>query len=161
MRKLLFFLSMISISASCNTTKNDSEVKPLNANLNEYLVFGKYFGHCINECANLYKLEGDQLFSDDMNRFTGWEDLKFQTKALPQLQYDAAKALLHSLPADLLKEPETIGCPDCADQGGFALEIRKDDRFYHWRIDTNRDQIPAYLRSYIDQIDVVIEQLKQ
>lgn len=155
MRKLFLLLIITNILASCNSTKTD--VKTNNA-AEQYLVFGKYYGHCRGECATLYKLEGNQVFADDLERFTDWTELKFKTTALSKERYEAAKALLDAFPQELMAAEETIGCPDCADQGGFALEIKKNGKLYHWRIDTNRDALPDYLKLYLDKIDAVIEQ---
>lgn len=152
------FILALALSA-CHSTKSDVQTNNLNA-ADQYLVFGKYFGHCAAECATLYKMEGNQLFADDLPRFMGWEELKFKSEPLANARLKAAKDLLASFPPELMKEDETIGCPDCADQGGFALAIRKDGKIYHWNIDTNRDQLPDYLKSYVEQMNAVIEKLK-
>lgn len=157
MRKIwLLSIALLSL-ASCNSTKTDVKTSD---STDQYLVFGKYYGHCIDECATLFKLEGTQLFADDLKRFNDWETLKFKTEPLPNARYEAAKALLADFPQELLNAEETIGCPDCADQGGFALEIRKDGKLHHWRIDTNRGDLPAYLQPYVAKIDAIIEQLQ-
>ncbi|MFN7120143.1 MAG: hypothetical protein ACK4TA_25355 [Saprospiraceae bacterium] len=154
-----FLLALITITiVACNSAKKDVKSTTLN---DPYLVFGKYFGHCLDECATLYKLEGNQLYADDMKRFNGWDSLEFKAEPLSDARYEAAKVLLSTFPQKLLNEAETIGCPDCADQGGFALEIRKDGKMRHWHIDTNKDQIPDYLRSYVEQLNTLVEQLKQ
>lgn len=160
MRNISFFILIAAALASCNSTKNDLETNELTAQNADYLVFGKFFGHCMGECATLFKLDGTQLFADDMPRFNGWEDLKFKAEPLPDARVQAAKELLEAFPQELLNEAETIGCPDCADQGGFALEIRKDGTLHHWRIDTNKDQIPDYLKAYIEQLNIVVEKMK-
>ncbi len=159
MQKLGLLLIITAAFAACNSTKTDTTTADLPAE--QYLIFGKFFGHCLDECATLYKLEGNQLFADDMARFNGFEDMKFKSEPLPDARTQAAKDLLAAFPQELLNEAETIGCPDCADQGGFALEIRKAGQLRHWRIDTNRGDLPDYLKSYVDQLDAAIERLKQ
>lgn len=161
MQRLWLLIIIFVILTSCNSTKptlktNDAKTQ---AGIDSYLVFGKFYGHCISGCATLFKLENDQLFADELLRFTDWEALKFKTTPLSNQQYQAAKALLDAFPQELLQAEETIGCPDCADQGGFALEIRKDGKRHHWRIDTNRNNLPDYLKAYVDQIDKIVAQL--
>lgn len=157
MRKLCILLIITTILASCNSTKTDVKT---NDTTDQYLVFGKFYGHCRGDCTTLYKLEGTQLFADDLERFTDWDSLKFKSAALPNDRYQAAKSLLDAFPQELLNAEETIGCPDCADQGGFAVEIRKEGKLHRWRIDTNRGDLPDYLKSYVDKIDVIMEQSK-
>lgn len=157
MRKFWILSTIFLALASCNSTKTDVKTNTL---ADQYLVFGKFYGHCMSECATLYKLEGNQLFADELPRFTDWEALKFKTTPLSKESYQAAKALLESFPQELLQAEETIGCPDCADQGGFALEIRKDGKLHRWRIDTQREALPDYLKAYVAQMDAVIARLK-
>ncbi len=155
MRKLLFLLILITALAACNSTKTDVTINE------QYLVFGKYYGHCRDECATLFKMEGTQLFADDLARFTDWDSLKFKSSALPNERYESAKALLDAFPQELLNvTEETIGCPDCADQGGFAIEIRKDGVLRHWRVDTNRSDLPDYLKTYVDKIDATLQRFE-
>lgn len=158
MRKTWLFLVAILTLASCNSTKKHPKTID---SLDNYLVFGKFHGHCLGDCTTLYKLEGNQVFADSLMRFADWTDLKFKNVPHAKKHTETAKALLAVFPMELLKAEETIGCPDCADQGGFALEIRKDGKLQHWRIDTNRAQLPAYLKSYVDKIDAAMAQLKQ
>jgi len=154
----LFFLCFFVIFASCNSSKTE-----VNTNLpdNQYLVFGKFFGHCRGECATLYKMDNNQLFADELERFSGWNELKFKTTPLSNEAYQTAKTLLESFPQELLNvREETIGCPDCADQGGFAIEIRRNGETRRWRIDTNRADLPDYLKMYVDKLDSVLTRLE-
>jgi hypothetical protein len=125
-------------------------------------VFGKYFGFCQGEqCTNLYKLQNGQLFADDMERLMHPDDLVFQPEPLSEDKYATAKAILDSLPTALFEEPsETIGCPDCADQGGYFIEWRTSGETQRWYLDANKNNLPEYLVSYAQQIDEVLAALK-
>ncbi|MBK9487878.1 MAG: hypothetical protein IPO07_03120 [Haliscomenobacter sp.] len=59
------------------------------------------------------------------------------------------------------EEDEVFGCPDCADQGGFYLEIKQGKSTRSWRIDTNDDQIPAYLSAYTAKVGKVVDELEK
>ncbi len=157
MRKTGLFMLAIFAFASCNSTKKDLKT---NTTEDSYFVFGKFHGHCQGNCAHLFKLHGNQLLADDIDRFTDWEELKFKPEPLSNSLYQAAQSLLKKFPKELWNAEGTIGCPDCADQGGYAIETRKDGKLYHWRIDTNRNDVPDYLQPYLAKIDAVMDRIK-
>lgn len=125
-------------------------------------VFGKYFGFCMGEqCTNLYKIQDNQVFADNMERLMHPDDLVFKSEPLSNEKYQVAKAVLDAFPEGLLAETaETIGCPDCADQGGYFIELKTNGETRRWYLDNFKDKLPAYLKTYTAQIDEALAQLQ-
>lgn len=137
-----------------NSCKKDPNVNP------DYFAFGDAHGHCISNCARFFKISNKAIFPDDMERLQG--SLKFQTKPLDNSKYEMAKVLEEHFPDFLQKNAnQTFGCPDCADQGGYHIEIRQNNVTRFWHIDTNVNEQPAEIRSYIQELQSVISSLTQ
>lgn len=121
------------------------------------LIFGRYHGFCMGDCVTLYKIADDQLFADQIKRLTEPDSLAFSTVPLSENAYKTAARLLADFPQELMKESqEVIGCPDCADQGGYYLEWRSGDVIRRWRLDTNHGDLPSYLATYTKRIESVL-----
>ncbi|MFN7120142.1 MAG: hypothetical protein ACK4TA_25350 [Saprospiraceae bacterium] len=162
MKNLLIVSLLITLLAACSNNQEELQTAALTdeAELSS-LVFGKYYGFCLGDCATLYKVEANTLLIDEINRFMDWESLRFQTKPLSGDRYAVAKTLLNEFPEELLQErQETIGCPNCADQGAFAIEVQQNGETRRWIIDTDRNVLPDYLKAYVDKIDTVMNQLQ-
>jgi len=154
----LIKLNSLFIATLClvvfNSCKKDPKTNP------DYFAFGEAHGRCIADCARFFKISNDEIFSDDMNHFQG--NLKFQTKPLDKSKFEIAKVLKEKFP-DFLKNNvnKTFGCPDCADQGGYHIEIRQKNVVRFWHIDTNVNEQPAEIRSYVQELESVISKLTQ
>ncbi len=156
MRKIAFLLVLLSGTVACHTTKTEVE----NTSGEFSLVFGKYHGFCAGDCVSLYKISGEQLFEDDLMRFSGWDTPVFKDTPMSKQRYQQAKVLLDNFSPSLLQtDAETIGCPDCADQGGYYLEWQQGEVLRRWRIDTNENELPNDLVAYTRQITQVLESL--
>lgn len=89
------------------------------------LVFGTYYGMCRTDCINIYCVESNQLYRDDSVTYGKLDWFYYFT---PSRKMDAAKqkiarGLLGQVPMELLsRNRTTIGCPDCADQGGIFIK---------------------------------------
>ena len=71
------------------------------------------------------------------------------------------KSLLTQFPEYLKERPnETIGCPDCADQGGYHLILNSNEESQYWHIDTSTGSQPTEIKAYMDQVRTVLEQLQ-
>ncbi len=156
MRKIGLLLVIISSTIACHTIK--SEIETTGSDLS--LTFGKYYGFCAGDCVSLYKISGEQLFEDDLMRFSGWDTPVFKSTPMSNQRYQQAKILLDNFPQDLLQtNVETFGCPNCADQGGYYLEWQKGEVVRRWRIDTNESELPNYLVAYTRQVAQVLDAL--
>ena len=87
--------------------------------------------------------------------------LKFKNETLPVDKFNLAKKLLDKFPQYLLFNPnKTFGCPDCADQGGYYIEIKeKNGEVKNWHIDTDTSKQPAEIRAYIEDLRMLLGQL--
>lgn len=102
----------------------------------DYLIFGTYYSECPGNCATLYKIEGGQLFEDDIDYFWESEEILFKETALDDSKYEIAKSLVETFPNELLKSDKRVyGCPDCLDQGGIFLELKNGKKVDTWNID--------------------------
>lgn len=162
----ILLMSLVLVLTNCtdDITRTDNEECDCYylTEATDAFVFGRYAGFCMGEqCTNLYQLQNGQLFADDMERLMHPDDLVFLPEPLSEEKYELAKAVLDSLPAALFDEAsETIGCPDCADQGGYFIELRTSGETQRWYLDTNKNNLPQYLVDYARQIDEVLAALK-
>lgn len=150
MKKLLF-LSLL-LAFGCD---RESAIDP---NSLDYFIFGVYFGECTGNCAQLFKLEGQNLYADDnVDYLISPGGLKFQTQSLPSDKVALAEALLAQLPATLLAEEEKlIGCPDCRDQGGYYIKVKEGGDTQEWFIDPDEAKYAAFCNaiwSTVEQLE--------
>ncbi|MCB9252813.1 MAG: hypothetical protein H6605_10125 [Flavobacteriales bacterium] len=112
----------------------------------DHFIFGRYFGFCAGDCAHFYKLEKDGLYSDDMTRMDAF---RFKTEKINEGAKSDAESLRSGFPSLLNKYPDsTFGCPDCADQGGIAIEVISNGHKKSWRLDTHTDALPDELKPF-------------
>jgi hypothetical protein len=163
MKNTLLFTLLVLILALSSCDKAEDQNLSQTIGDVEHFAFGTFYGYCIGNCTNVFKLQGDALFADKVER--GYPDPKtpYQNQSLDVKSVNKAKDLLKAFPEKLLGEDvETIGCPDCADQGGFYVEIKQKGReATYWRIDTNESEQPAYLKSFLKQLEALTQELKQ
>lgn len=117
-------------------------------NASVQVIFGKFCGHCIGNCTQMYKLS-DRLLADTSNGYRqGPESMKFNIK-MSQADFNSASKILSMIPKELYElHDSTYGCPDCADQCGYYLEIHKGGKKGRYRIDTQHYNLPAWLKEF-------------
>lgn len=150
MKNLIGIALLMTLLISCKkeTTKLDPE----------YFSFGTAYGECGGNCANFFQIRDGQLFPDDMDYLVS--PLVFQDEALPSDKYELAKTLLDSFPTYFLDDPnQTYGCPDCADQGGIHIEMKKNGEVIYWHIDTIDSNQPEEVQDYIAELRSILDQL--
>ncbi|MBY5958531.1 hypothetical protein KUV50_10335 [Membranicola marinus] len=125
---------------------------------NDFLIFGRFYGECRGkDCVKMFKLTSDQLLEDTADSYLATE---FDFVPLSNDKYQQVKDLMNAIPGQLLNEEEdTIGCPDCADQGGLYIEFSDNGKTNSWRIDQNKSAVPVYLHDFIDEVNKAINQL--
>ncbi len=124
------------------------------------LSFGTAHGMCAGDCAIFFKIEGDKIYPDSSLRYSDFGSLVFAATPLSNEKYLLAKELKDSFPVYLLKNVnQTIGCPDCADQGGIHIEVRQNETVKFWHIDTDTSKQPVEIRRYIERLRTIISQL--
>jgi hypothetical protein len=163
MKKVSLFLSLLAIVCiSFTSCKKDPDL----GSVGDYFAFGHFYGFCAGEqCIEIFKLENKQLLEDQMDTYPSEQDKgsrNYASMSFTAEELAMANQLMADLPAELFAESDVVfGCPDCADQGGTYIEIKRDGVQHHWILDNAKNNIPAYLRSYSDQIRLLSNQLSE
>ncbi len=128
----------------------------------DYMIFGHAYGFCRGEdCVELFKLESGQLYGDRADQYPGLDDVyDGHFIVLSEEKYNKAKDLIEKFPQQLFEEEEKrIGCPDCADQGGYYVEYGIGSQVGFWFIDTSQNSIPEYLRNFTQELANVLSEI--
>lgn len=151
----LVVLFLLSSAMSCEK----DEIQKLETDAT--LIFGLVYGFCQGDCAQLFKLEGDNLYEDDgIDRLQAEQPLLFKETPLSSADYNLAISLRSDFPESLLNNQDTIiGIPNAYDQGGIYIEYKDDEIDRFWMLDTNLDALPEDLRPYADRVKDVWEEL--
>ena len=145
----------IGILISCSEKEHLKPLQPVS------LIFGTYYGLCADNCTTLYKIEDSKLFLDEADRVIP-KEIPFQDFTLSDEKFKLAKEVMDAFPGELFQESESqIGCPDCADQGGYYVEWKENGERKIWHIDTNENALPQYLKPFVQKISEVIEELNE
>ncbi len=140
-------ISFIILFSACK--KHDS-----NGFNPEYFQFGNGGGFCLN-CNHYYLIENGKLYADSMCTTT------FLSTPMSNDKYILAKTLVNDFPKYLLDNPnQTYGCPNCHDQGKVYIECKINGTVEKWNIDPDTANQPSAIKSYIQQMNTVIEQLR-
>lgn len=151
MNKIALLIITCCIFAACK--KESNELMPENS-----FVFGSYHSLCYDDCAILYKIEGQQLFADNTSYVTS--PLTFSLTPMANDKYLIAKPVQDSFPIYLTSHADTTyGCPDCYDQGMIYIEKTINGVKRKWIIDAEVSSIPAEIRTYIQQVLNAMQQL--
>lgn len=103
---------------------------------------GTSFGYCVGYCERILSVEGDVVTFTKLNsRSPALNPAQTCKTVLTEAKWTAlrAKASL----AELRKQPETLGCPDCADGGAEFLEIQQGADKYRVTFDAGKT-IPGF-----------------
>lgn len=155
MKPLLVITITIIAGLSCKKSDVGSKVVAV-----DYLSFGKAYGYCVGDCAQFFKLEEEKIYADSATRYTGAGSIVFNTNFLPNDKYLFAKELKENFPAYLYNSSnQTYGCPDCVDQGGVHLEVKKNGVTKYWHIDMDTNRQPVEIRQYVERVLAILSQL--
>ena len=127
---------------------------------NEYLIFGHYFGECVGEgCVEIFKLEREALSEDTRDKYPDSGNFYSGNYIrLDQAVLDFVEDLTGYFPEKLWNEKEkVIGLPDYADGGGLYIEYFKDGKRKFWLLDQVKRNVPAYLHTFIDEVNKKIK----
>jgi hypothetical protein len=88
--------------------------------------------------------------------------MDFKDDKLSKDKYKLAKKLQDEIP-NFLKERSsaTYGCPDCADQGGYHIEIGDNKSVKTFHIDTDVSKQPTEIREFVASLKSVLEELEK
>jgi hypothetical protein len=143
---LIIFSSVILFISSCN---KNCEIELAQ---NDFLIFGHFYGECLGEgCVETFKLTNNKLFEDLNDNYSGTD---FDFIELENDTFEQVEDLIDYFPNQLLSEIETtLGCPDCADQGGLLIQYSENGTLQSWRIDQSQSSVPDYLHEFMDKVN--------
>lgn len=152
MKTLKFLTLFISTVIICSCKDDDD----MNVTEGDFLIFGHFYGLCAGEeCVETFKLENEQLYEDRNDEYPFADSYHFSK--LENEKYEGVKDIMNLLPSQLINEQDsTFGCPDCADQGGILIQYSKDGHLQNWTVDNDRDNVPAYLHTFMDSVNAKI-----
>ena len=127
-----------------------------NTNLQDYLIFGHYYGMCDGEsCVEIFKINDENLWEDTNDEYpspTNYYVGDFYT--LNDDLFNQVSNLITYFPLELLDEESVIiGMPDYADGGGLYIEYHYSGEHKFWLIDQMKTNVPDYLHSFIDVVN--------
>ena len=129
------------------------------------LVFGTYYGMCRIDCINIYCVESNQLQKDDSVTYgkLDWFYYFTPTRKMDAAKHKFAKGLLSQVPMELLsRNRTTIGCPDCADQGGIFIQAMSGPVSATLKLDiTDTEEQSAEVIAFKKKILEAVAYLKQ
>lgn len=151
MKNLIGLFIAILFFAACNKDEGGIE---------DYLIFGHHFGMCVGEeCREYFKVTATELIEYEDNCTPGMLSSCIPNSTqLSAAKFAFAQNLIANFPDSLFNETATtIGCPDCADQGGLYLEIKQGDVIRYWDLDHQNSGLPTYLHAYADEVKAAID----
>jgi len=156
-RSLLFLISLF-VLISC-----EKDVPFTNIGTEHY-VFGHFYGFCRGEqCIEIFKVTSTEILEDQTDKYPDRDKLfTGNFKTMPNVNHTTIVDLIKNVPDSLwLEEEIVIGCPDCADQGGIYIEVKRDNEHKFWLIDNSEAAQPQYLKEYARSLRAAIEQLSR
>lgn len=147
MRRVILFVCILTACQS-------ESVQPTSPY--DYIVFGHYYGMCIGEdCVEYYKLTPTDLYENVEDIYPGSNGpFAGEYKLQSRINFMKVNDLPDLIPQELFSEAEhIIGMPDAADGGGIYLEVSRDGEQYFWLIDKMDHYLPAYLPSFVDEVE--------
>lgn len=152
---ILLLSALTSITAPGCSDEFENLTEP-----DQYVIFGDFYGECIGRgCIDIFKLEDERVFADTLDRYPSASTLPHTVSFVPVTGVDAdeVRNLIGRLPAALFDESDiVIGQPDAGDWGGFYLETNVAGKTRFWIIDKMEDNLPSYLREYVERLDEAI-----
>ncbi len=150
MRRIGIFLLVLILFSNC---------KKQNATPTAALIFGTRSALCNLNCANFYLIRDAALYQDTNHSANA--ALSFVLSPLPGSKYQLANSLVSNIPQYLRNDTGgSLGCPGCAD--GVIVHLEFTDLQRHtvkWDINSDTTLLPAEIRSYIQQVSTVLNQL--
>lgn len=160
MKPFIIILSFAGILfASCK--KHHSDPEPIGfcgtivseASRADYFIFG-YFGQM---GCNYYEVKNSTLYAGTSCQ----TDSAGFTNTLSQHKYNLSQALTYNLPVALSNLPDTtLGCPNCADQGGWYIEYRIAGKVKKYNLDNDTAALPATIKYYVLMMKNTVDSLK-
>ncbi|MFD0964312.1 hypothetical protein [Pseudofulvibacter geojedonensis] len=173
MKKIAFFtLIAFLLFTSCSTGDDvlniDDNLRSVEVDSEpKIIVFGMYYPRCeTNLCVEVYQFNGKTLLEDVTNDKPSSNEFfkgifKHQV-TLPNIRLDLLR-LYNELPLPTLNSitGHTIGFPGSHDQPIYYLEYNEDGNRQFWTIDSDLDNLPKELHSYVRLLGGLIDIVHQ
>lgn len=154
------FLLLLLLYSSTSCKKETSNTGNCNCDTGNYIIFGRFCGECITNCATMYKLNDSCLWVDNTQNYVLSTGINFNGVLVSKAKFQLVKDLKSKLPTQLLNSNSaTIGQPDSHDQCGYYVESNTNGVKKIWLIDTDTTMQPTYLRPFILEIQQVLNLL--
>lgn len=146
---LVSSLLLLCMLVACNSNDESQEVTE-----EVRLLFGDYVGLVPDSnYSDIYLMENSMLYLDTLSNYPSNGFYEGAYVQLDEADYQLASELIAIFPSELFEENENyVGCPDCADQGGYYVEYQSTTKHAFWNIDKNKEAIPEYLHEFVDKI---------
>ncbi|MFK8056628.1 MAG: hypothetical protein AB8F78_10950 [Saprospiraceae bacterium] len=116
------------------------------------LVIGLSYGECTGDCAFLYLLKDDMVYTDSGVDRVSFDPANhtFSSTPLPNIDQLLYDSLFSQLPGNLGEyEREDFGCPDCGDGGSLHVIRSTEEGVYNiYQLDNMTEEMDAGLRPY-------------
>ncbi|MGB4775194.1 MAG: hypothetical protein WBP45_08480 [Daejeonella sp.] len=129
----------------------------------DYIIIGYGNGFCASNCEVTYLINKDGVFRSV--NYLQTKKLSSFNQKLSEEKFKQVKDFETKIPEELINsgkdEVTFIGCPNCADQGSYYVEIvikGKNPKCYF--IDTITDELPDYLKKFAIDINGTLGILK-
>jgi len=135
------------------------------------LTFGRFYGKCNGDetCVEIFKLRQTKLIDNSWLQEDTADNIPNADNFYKGIFVDFigsnrvdTKVLIDKLPPELFLTGlrfNSFGLPGSSDLGGYYLEYQDSNGRKLWLVDSNRNNIPKYLRSYITLVDSKINEL--
>ncbi len=153
---MICFVALSLLSAECQK----DNIQPNLFGDNPVFIFGTSYGHCMGNCVNLYKIVDGKIYPDLLDRGNP-ADATFSEMPLSDVDYQLALPVMAQFPEALWEAKSPIGCPDCADQGAYFIQVEKEGEVFQWLIDRDEEKLPEYLKPYTKLMGKVVNDLRE
>jgi len=157
----IFLALLIATSALFTSCKKDTVSSNLGS---DFIAFGHFHGFCAGEqCIEIFKITNLEISEDQKDEYPPRDDFyKGNYQPVKDASWNTISDLVKNIPDSLwtISDP-VIGCPDCADQGGFYIEVKRGGDHRFWLIDKSKSAQPEFLKTYTESVAQAVAILSQ
>ena len=152
MKRIFLLLSFISFLMACEKTEHSTQT---------VFIAGLTLGECGGNCHHFFKLDQNELFTDNCDFCTVPEEILFQSNPISdEEKIQLMKDLKESVPTFLVfSEEKVFGCPDCGDWGAIHVILQDEGQLQHFVLDNNIEGNPPELQEFALLVRETIWQL--
>ena len=154
MKKLLCITLLFALLAGCK----EEEAPQLDA-----FIFGRWNLLCEGNCIRIYKLDQGKLYVDNMNSFREAQIITYKPTPLGDELTPLAQDLRAAFPEAYMfpRGLDFIGCPDCAEQGGYYLAFENEEGVLWWQVGNVPALWPEEIRPFMQKLITTIDKLPE